>query len=392
MPDPGGEPMKIFSAALVLLLTLPVIAAGQTISGHVYDHHGDPLSGITVAYNLGGAVQQDTTDATGSYFLNFDASGVPDLPGPRVQGTTWGRLKIGFKDLPEGHGKAAARSQTTIFPDTLYFLGGTNYWSNTHPLPAPSGTATVDMALPPTVYSDIPTEGPFPINTVLTPNVYYGLPAHTEGVPIDPLDYADYHDLLNAPIDPKLVPNSTLWHPSRIQAKLKVQIDPQWNQTQRNVITQTILPWLEENMNVRGVYGMPTIYELVPWDPLGGVTVGVQRIIKGSLFGAEPQVEMINGEYFVKHMEITLQYASSTMLWYELHEVNHGNDGMIAHVDSPTYGGTDGYDGDGLSLMNGSPNQVAPADKAYQKLAYQLQKLRLVDDKHDGFECFYCLR
>lgn len=354
--------MRTFAVGAALILAPLASAAAQTISGYVYDHRGDPRAGIVVAYNLSGNVQQDTTDVDGSYLLSFGASSVPDEgENPPAPIPTWGRVKAAFSNPAA---KVASGSRTTILPDTLYFLGGATYWSNTHPLPPPQADATVDMALPPAVYTDIPTEGAIIIN---------------------PVDYADYHNLLNAPVPPALVPNSLLWHPSRIQFRIPVDIQPEWNETQCQYIRQ-YLAWFESNMDVQGTYGMDSLFVFVARGSLGPTDVGWRIRYNPNGFSCNRLLESIGGEYFVKHSEVFLQFADAPNQWRMIHEFNHGLDGIIAHVDYPL------YNGDGYSLMNMSAQEAVPPDKAYQKLAYQLQKLRLVDGKHDGSECFYCIR
>lgn len=112
--------MKPAFLTLLLLTVLAPAAVSQTISGTVVDIMGTPLSGIPVAYSLGGNTQQDTTDAAGTYLLSFGTSSVPDDAGPEVRRTSWGKLKAGFMNAPAARNKDAGPGTDTS-ADTLYF-------------------------------------------------------------------------------------------------------------------------------------------------------------------------------------------------------------------------------------------------------------------------------
>jgi hypothetical protein len=151
----SGGPDESSFLTLLLLTVLAPVAAPQTISGTVVDIMGTPLSGIPVAYSLGGTVQRDTTDVAGAHLLSFGTSSVPDAGSPEARHTTWGKLKAGFKDVPAAHRKAAG-PRIVIFPDTLYFDGADHHWSVRHFVGAWEGDCQFNIAVPPKIWTLLP--------------------------------------------------------------------------------------------------------------------------------------------------------------------------------------------------------------------------------------------
>jgi len=352
-----------------LALITAVESRAQVLDGTLIGVDEQPLPNKIVTYILDQTARSDTTDTSGYFALDFRTTGIEEPSFPQIRNTTWGKIKADYRNAPPERPsqKAMQHTLTTFFPDTLYVDGMTEHWSSKEP-----------------ITNDLLRSGDMTFNLALPPYNYTFLPTHPEGVPIVPIDNADIHNLKSAPIDPRFFNNARLWHPDRIQQKIKVDIRLEWTQAEHDYILQC-LNWIDTQYDIKGIYGMDSIFQLVTRGSTTYTQPGIWRIRKSATgFSCEPQYEIINGEYFIKHDEIFLQYANQDWQHFILHEFTHGVDGSNAHVDWYA------YNGDGISLMNGHINPPVPPDKAYQNNAYRLQKLRLqIPSKNQGKETNY---
>ncbi len=338
----------------------PTAPAG--VYGTTYDIHGAPLDSVVVVID-GMATM---SDSLGNYFLPEALTGVEDpieqhyitkrVGGGGCEGPHTVTVPVDeFGNEIHKQNIVLPKAQKEFLPSYIYFSKD-GHFSYAEDFSGKTGVVAFNIVLPPTLYMDIPT--------------------HPEGIPINPTDWKDYHDLNGAPVPPEGVANSQLWQPSRIEAKINVDIRPEWTTAEYNYIRQQLSQWAESEIDIDGIYGMPTIFNFVTRGSLYPTSIG-WRIKRDDHFGVVPLRELVNGEYFVKHAEISLQYADPAFLWDMVHEFNHGFDGMIAHAGLPL---NPEYNVNGYSLMNEDAVPAVPPDKPYQKLAHQLAKMRVTDN------------